>query len=319
MLGQIHILGPQRPKPNISDAINAHCRRGPIAIISAGWRYDEREIQDLTRDLKREVYHLPLYEWFDEMGIHEPELAGLHRMRQRQIKAYKKVYQLHLRSALNVWGQVRDLWKSHRDIYDQDEIEACQHVQEIDNRCVTRLEEIRDDFSALQQPWLHETAIPLFENIAYTFSQCAAIVITGGNVAVLRNRMYFFGLEHLLREALDEGRHIFAWSAGAMALTDRIVLYYDDPPLGVRYPEILDTGLGLLNDTILLPHASTRLKLSDPERIEKFARRFEPATCICLENGAHIVYDEDGVEDLSIPRTAFRLSLEGTKLALEDA
>lgn len=319
MSGQIHILGPQMPKPNIANVLNNHCRRGPIAVISAGWRYDESEIQALTRDIQREVYHLPLYEWFDEMGAIEPELSGLHRMRQRRIKAYKKVYQLQLKAALDVWEQVRELYKKNRSLYDQDEQEACQHVCEIDEACLSRLEEIRDDFSALQQPWLHETAIPLFERIAYTFSQCAGVIITGGHVPVLRNRMYFFGLEHLLRETLEEGRHLFAWSAGAMTLTDRIVLYYDDPPLGIRHPEILDTGLGIISDTIFLPHASTRLKLSEPERIEKFARRFQPATCICLENGAHIIYDENGMEDLSVARTAFRLSTEGTKLALEDA
>jgi hypothetical protein len=319
MLGQIHILGPQMPIPNIANVLNSHCRKGPIAVISAGWRYEEGEIQALTRDIQREVYHLPIYEWFDELGAIEPELAGLHRMRQRRIKAYKKVYQLQLRSALEVWEQTRFLYKKKGAIYDQDEQEACQHVRNIDDGCITRLEEIREDFSALHQPWLHETAIPLFERIAYTFSQCSGIILTGGHVPVLRNRLYFFGLEHLLREALDEGRQIFSWSAGAMTLTDRIVLYYDDPPLGIRHPEILDTGLGLINDTIFLPHASSRLKLSEPERIERFARRFHPATCICLENGAHIIYDEDGVEDLSIARTAFRLSQEGTKLALEDA
>ena len=318
MFGQIHILGPQSPTSNIEDVLKIHCPPGPIAIISAGWRYDEDDISALTQAIDREIYHLPLYEWFDELGGMEPELSGLHRMRRRRILAYKKVYHLQLQSALESWESIRKLHRKQPSLYEQDEENACRIIQNLDQQCLDRLEEIRSDFTAIEQPWLHETALPLYEEIAFTLSRCKAVIITGGHVAILRNRLKFFGLQNLLHEFLDDGNQIYAWSAGAMALSHRIVLYHDDPPWEKGYPEIMDSGLGLLNRVIFFPHASSRLDLSDPNRIERLSRRFAPDTCICLENGAHLVFTNMGLEDLSAKRSAFRLSLEGTKLALEN-
>ena len=318
MYGQIHVLGPQDPTPNVADAIKIHCPPGPIAVISAGWRYDEDDIGALTRDIDREVYHLPLYEWFDELGAAEPELSGLHRMRRKQILAYKKIYHIQLQAALETWEKVRKLHRSKPNLYAQDELLACQHIQEIDRTCLQRLDQIRADFTAIQQPWLHESVLPVFEEIAFTLSRCKAVVITGGHVAILRNRLSFFGIQNLLHEFIDDGNQIYAWSAGAMALTNRIILYHDDPPWKKGYPEIMDYGLGLLDQVVFFPHATTRLELSDPHRIERLARRFAPDSCICLENGAHLLFTEFGLEDLSKKRSSFRLSLEGTKLAVEN-
>ena len=317
MLGQIHILGPQHPHHNIDKALKDFCPTGNVAVISAGWRYEEKDIDALKRAIKRDVFHIPLYEWFEGLGGVEPELSNMHKLRQKRILAHKKVYQINLESALQTWHEIRGLYKSNPDIYNQDEHEACLHVQAIDRRCVERLEEIKGDFSAIAQPWLHESALPLFEQIAYTLDRCSALILTGGHVAILRNRLAFFGLEELLQDFLLEGKQIFAWSAGAMCLTDRIVLYHDDPPWGEGYAEILDTGMGLLPKVVFLPHANTRLDIGNPSRIEKFARRFAPDVCICLENGAHLVFNEHGVQDLSAKRSTFQLSVDGTKLALE--
>ena len=79
-----------------------------------------------------------------------------------------------------------------------------------------------------------------------------------------------------------------------MALSRRIVLFYDDPPDGNADPEILDHGLGLIDDLVLFPHARDRLRLGDHERVGALARRFAPATCVALERGAWLVREADG-------------------------
>ena len=318
MYGQIHVLGPQDPIPNIADALKIHCPPGPVALISAGWRHDEDDIASLTRDIDREIYHLPLYEWFDELGGAEPELSGLHRMRRKQILAFKKVYHIQLQAALETWDNIRRLHRSKPSLYEEDEQLACQYLQEVDRNCLHRLEQIRADFTAIQQPWLHESVLPIFEEIAFTLSRCKSVIITGGHAAILRNRLMFFGLQNLLHEFVDDGNHIYAWSAGAMALSNRMVLYHDDPPWGNGYPEVMDYGLGLLDQVIFFPHAKARLDLSDPSRIERLARRFSPDSCICIENGAHLIFTEFGLEDISKRRSSFRLSSDGTKLAVEN-
>jgi peptidase E len=54
-----------------------------------------------------------------------------------------------------------------------------------------------------------------------------AVLIAGGHIAVLLNRLRLFDLSAVLRE-----RPVFGWSAGAMVLTSRIVLFHDSPPRG---------------------------------------------------------------------------------------
>lgn len=317
MAGSIHIMGPQEPHNNLPQALELFCPKGDVAVISAGWRYDECELQNLQRDLGRKIRHLPLYDWFDNLGSVEPELSGLHRIRQRQILAYKKVYQINLDAAVDSWNKIQTLYRKNPSAYAEDEAAACRNVQAVDQECVDRLLRIRDDFSAISQPWQHESALPLHEQIANTLNRCSALIITGGHVAILRNRLAFFGLEELLSEFLLEGKQIFTWSAGAMCLTDRIVLFHDSPPWGAGRTEILDTGIGLLPRTVFIPDASNRLDLSDPQRIERFARRFAPSICVCLESGSHLIFTERGVFDHSVKRSAFQLSTDGTKLALE--
>ena len=90
-----------------------------------------------------------------------------------------------------------------------------------------------------------------------------------GHVAVLLNRLRIFKLEPMLAQ-----KPIIAWSAGAMVLAKRIVLFHDTPPQGKGFAEVFEAGLGLYSNLIPLPHAAKRLQLDNPTRVSIFARRF---------------------------------------------
>jgi hypothetical protein len=77
-----------------------------------------------------------------------------------------------------------------------------------------------------------------------------------------------------------------------MAISDRIVLFHDYPPQGRGASEILDEGLGLVRDVVVLPQPETRLRMHDPERVSLLARRFDPATCLALPQGAHVIMQD---------------------------
>jgi hypothetical protein len=87
---------------------------------------------------------------------------------------------------------------------------------------------------------------------------------------------------------------VIAWSAGAMALADRIVLFHDRSPQGPGHAEVYGSGLSLVRDVVLLPHARARLLLDDMARMAVFARRFAPARCVPLEAGTRIDVSSDG-------------------------
>ena len=66
------------------------------------------------------------------------------------------------------------------------------------------------------------------------------------------------------------------------------------PIHGPGWPEVLDEGLGVVKGVIALPHAKRRLKLDDPVRVSLMARRFAPALCAGLDDGASLVVRPDG-------------------------
>jgi hypothetical protein len=112
-------------------------------------------------------------------------------------------------------------------------------------------------------------------------------VITGGHVGVLSGVLDLFDVTAALQAP------VIAWSAGAMALTDRIVLFHDRTPQGPTPPEVLARGLSLVSGLVALPHARARLLIDDADRMAVLARRFAPAQCVLLEPDTSIDLDDD--------------------------
>jgi len=141
------------------------------------------------------------------------------------------------------------------------------------------------------------------EELAGRLENCSAALIAGGHVIVLLNRIRLFGLDlHLARLPL------FAWSAGAMVLCQRVVLFHDFPPQGQGNPEVVEQGLGLLPGVVALPHAGKRLKLHDEKRVALFANRFSPDLALALDPNACAYWQ--GRELRALKPTA-RLSTQG--------
>ena len=121
--------------------------------------------------------------------------------------------------------------------------------------------------------------------IGAILDEAGAVLVAGGHVGVLLNRLRLFGMRQLLA-----GRPVVAWSAGAIALTERIVLFHDHPPQGAGNAELADAGLGLFPGIVALPHAGSRLRLEDTHRVSLFARRFAPARCVTLDGGTRLIW-----------------------------
>ena len=81
---------------------------------------------------------------------------------------------------------------------------------------------------------------------------------------------------------------LIAWSAGAMALTGRVLLFHDRAPHDPSHAEFLDTGLDWVRGCVLLPHARRRLRTDDPRRMAELAFRAAPARCVILDDGVRL-------------------------------
>lgn len=120
--------------------------------------------------------------------------------------------------------------------------------------------------------------------------RAGAVLVAGGHVAVLINRLRLMG-----GAALFGGKPVIAWSAGAMALSETVILFNDDPPQGASNVEVFDAGLAMIRGVAPFPYASSRLRLHDATRVALLARRFSPAACLTLDQGTVLHFVDGGL------------------------
>jgi peptidase E len=288
MSGSLFLLGPQRPTENVGAALDRIPGSGPIVTLTAGWRLDEKELDALHGVVGPDAVHLPLYQWFEECMERMPETRARYRERQQQLMRVKDLYRVRLHRALDAVRTLLERLDDAPDLVRPQLTSAVADVRRIDRQFVDHSKSLFAAYPDVSRPWeLPEVASRRAESAAM-LSSARAILIAGGHVAVLRNRMLFFGVHQQLFQAWLQRTGVIAWGAGAMVLTDPIVLFYDDPPDGPSHPEILDSGLALVQDTVVLPDARKRLRLGDRMRVQLLARRFQPHRCIAMENGAFL-------------------------------
>lgn len=292
-MSRVVFLGPQRFSPTLVDVLDRLEVRGTVATVTAGWQEREQEIQELAEHVHREVRNLRLYERADQI-LHEDEaLAKALRGRQNRLRDLQRLYRQRLAHTLEAAREVMRLDGRDRFVREHRQ-DALRAVRTLDRQHLTRIHRIHDAFNEEWQPSRRSSVTNHRREIEETLADAAVVSVAGGNVGVLLNRMRLFGFEQLL-----EGRTVVAWSAGAMALCQRIVLFHDRPPQGPGDAEVLDAGLGLVDKIVPLPHARSRLDLDDPIRIALLARRFSPDLPAPLESGTEWNLDESGWKPVS--------------------
>jgi hypothetical protein len=316
MRGPVVVLGPQRPEPNLGAVLRELDVRGPLVAITAGWRHDELEIDNL-RNHVGDVDVLPLYGWYELLRAHAPSVLDAYSRRQDRIKQYKDLYRVRMRAAMAVVRELSGHEEAPPELLAPEVDRAIEAVRRIDEDALASIDRIRTEFPEVRQRFEHPAVVRGRDEAARRIARAGAVLIAGGHVAVLRNRLMFFGAEHALEEALQRGVPVIGWGAGSMLLTDRIVLFYDDPPEGPTEPEILDRGLGFVKDVVLFPHARRRLRLDRADRIGALAKRFGPCCCIGLENGARVIQAGDRWVNLGVPGAAMSLGADGVVSPLE--
>ncbi|MEZ4239037.1 MAG: Type 1 glutamine amidotransferase-like domain-containing protein [Myxococcota bacterium] len=313
------VLGPQRPTANAPRALAELAPGpGPIVVLTAGWRADELDEEVIQRHLGPEAAVLPLYTWFEVVMRELPDLRQAYRARQDALVDLRRLHRTRLHRALEV---VRELVELEQTPLVRDQLAlAFDDVRRIDDQLLDAAAAIHAEHARASEPWnAHPSVARLRERATVALRGARAVAIAGGHVAVLLNRMQFFGVDAVLREIAGQ-RPIVAWSAGSMVLADRVVLFYDDPPDGPAFPEVLDRGFGIVPGVVVLPHARQRLRLDQPSRVAALVTRFRPARCIGTENGAWLVQDAAGDwANRGEPDTAFELQADGEVRSLPAA
>jgi hypothetical protein len=293
---RVTLLGPQR-RPTLDKVAASLNPGGPVATITAGWQEREPDDDELSRRLGSRDVNLALYRrWLDVQERDQGFWAAAQATR-RVLDEVQDIYLLRMDYALRAVYAIQR--RNGRDrlhsaalhgaaLTEAALAEAIAAVRELDAAHLRRVSEVRGEF---YQSWRPQDRPVIAEHraaVAGLLGNAAAVVIAGGHVGVLADALHLFDVGAALRSP------VIAWSAGAMALTDRIVLFHDRAPQGAGHPEIYGRGLGVVRDLVALPHARARMLLDDAPRMAVFARRFAPARCVLLETGTRIDTGTDG-------------------------
>lgn len=284
---RIVLLGPQTPEPTLAavvadlEADGAIPAGAPIATVTAGWRDREGEAE-LVPLVDRTWIDLGLYRRAGELAAADPELAVAHRETQDRLKLIRRAYNLRLASLVSAHAELRVL-DGDETVLAEEREDALEMLRALDRRHLERVAGIRAGYEERLRPHERPEVARRREEIAAALDETGALVIAGGHIATLLNRLRGFGLLELIGE-----RPLIAWSAGAMALCSRVVLFHDRPPWGPGNAEVFDRGLGVAPGLVLFPHASRRLALDDRVRSERLALRFAPDPCVLLDPGARL-------------------------------
>ncbi len=291
---RIILLGPQR-RPTVGAVVRSLGLDGSVATITAGWQERESEDGELSTLLGGRATNLGLYRRWLDVQDRDPEYAAGERRLQEVLTELQEVYLLRLDHALQaVYALQRRSGRLGRDghggggqVLAAGVAEAIVAVRELDAAHLRQVNRVRGDFFAQWQPHDRPVIGGHRAAVADMLGGSAALVLAGGHVGVLADVLHLFNVAAVLRSP------VIAWSAGAMALADRIVLFHDRAPQGPGHPEVYGSGLSVLRDVVLLPHARARMLLDDTPRMAVFARRFAPAPCILLESGTRLEVASD--------------------------
>ncbi|MEM8962628.1 MAG: hypothetical protein AAGD38_14175 [Acidobacteriota bacterium] len=283
------LLGPQRHHPNLRAELDRAGipEDGRVVVVTAGWQERENEDDELCEHLGRPVVNLALHHRSERVFADDPELFAAHRARQDQLREIQRLYRFRLDFALDPARRLLQRNDLDDDVLDPEREAAIQAVRTLDAQHLARIRGIHRDYNLAVKLSERPSLASHLDEINGALDGAAAIAIAGGHVAVLLNRLRLFGGRRLFPGPLP----VFAWSAGAMAITRRVVLFHDSPPQGAGNPEILDAGLGLISHVVALPHAHQRLRLDDSTRVALFARRFAPDLCASLVPGAAVFWN----------------------------
>ena len=308
MSRQITLLGPQ-PRVNLQQAFRELGPESVVAIVTAGWQ--EREVDDAEL---RELVGLPtvnlaLHERW--LAVHEEDREYAHAEREHEaaLAELRQLYLVQLDHALSAAYEVARRSDARPRLRDRALTDSLSVVQLLDEQHVQRMADFQQRFYDAWRPQERPAVARHRDEIQHLLEGSSALAIAGGHVGELARVL------HLFHVAPHLPPHVVAWSAGAMALTERVVLFHDFVPHGVAQTEVYAEGIGVVHGVVALPHARRRLRVSDPIRMSVLARRFAPARCLVLDDSTRVPLDDDG----ALPPDARVLDLEGHIARLEAA
>jgi hypothetical protein len=282
----ITLLGPQR-RPTLDRVLETLDVHGQIAAVTAGWQERESDDGELMSLLGGRGVNLRLHaRWMNVLQV-DTDFARAEREHRAVLDELQQLYLLRLDHALRATYAVALRSDGHPRIQAMALDDAIAVVKQLDDMHLGRVTDLGNTFREAWQPYDRDVVAKHREEVRGALAHADCLVIAGGHVGDLLEVLDLF------RVADGLPARIVAWSAGAMALTERVVLFHDRAAHSPAQAELLDTGLGIVSGLVALPHARRRLRTDDLLRMTVLARRFSPARCLVLDDGVTVELGSD--------------------------
>jgi hypothetical protein len=283
----VTLLGPQRRVTAARAAVAELMPEGPIATVNAGWQERENDSAELSDVLGGRMVNLELYRRWQEIVASDGHYALAERKLTVLLAEIQAMYAIRLNHQMASLEAVSRR-KEIPAVQTAAMFDSIRALQELDRWHLNAVAETRDEFFTSVRLGERDSVLAHRARIAELVADCSGMVFAGGHVGVLLHVLHIFDLSRVIRGP------VIAWSAGAMALSDRVVLFHDFAASGDRHAELYAEGLGVYPDVLPFPHARRRLKLDDASRLGQMALRFNPRICLLLNDGARVDVTDHG-------------------------
>jgi len=277
----VTFLGPQR-RPTLDRVLRALGVSGTIVAITAGWQERESDDGELMSLLGGHGVNLRLYARWMQVLADDPEFARAEREHRGVLDELQMLYQVQLDHAMRATTEVAQRADGNPRIGALAFDDAIGVLRHLDATHLARMRELNDAFFDAWHPHDRDPIADQRGQVREALAGASCLVVAGGHVGDLAHVMHLFNVAPELPD------RVIAWSAGAMALTARIVLFHDRAAHGPAQSELYGQGVGVVPDLVPLPHARRRLRTDDPLRMSVLARRFAPSRCLVLDDGVTV-------------------------------
>jgi hypothetical protein len=281
----VAFLGPQYVLADVGRVLGVLGIRDRVALVTAGWQERESDDAALTAGFGVPSVNLRLHARAEEVFSSDADLTAAYQKRQETLRHLQDFYRLRLdyddeaAHAISVRQVEAELLAQEARVtlegfrrMDQDHLERCSAIHR----------QFETAWKLAERPSIAKHRAQIRADL----DSASALVIAGGHVASLLNRLKLFDVL-----GLSDGKPIIAWSAGAMVLTERIVLFHDSPPYGRTIAQVLDAGLDLVSGVVILPDPQRRIRTDDRAGIGRFAQRMSPLDCYAFDHGAEAIFE----------------------------
>lgn len=278
----IALLGPQGTTPDVGVVVRELGIKGSVALVRAGYQEREADDADLVAAIGVPAVNLTLHARGNEVFKTAADFTTAYQARQQRLRHMQGFYRSRL-DGIDDAARKISLRYVEPELLEQEEKVSVDQFRHMDNDHIERCQAVRTVFDRAWPVDSVEILAKHRREVRELMATTDALVICGGHVASLLNRLQLFDV---LGNVAD--KPIIAWSAGAMVLTERIVLFHDYPPYGSDIAQVLDNGFGLVPGIVVLPDPRRRINLDARGGIQRFARRMAPATCVAMDHGSRL-------------------------------